>query len=295
MPLSAEILEEGRRYEGHGVLDRALENYQRAAEVTADPAVIAESLTHQSRVHRCRSNWESALVTARRAQEIARTNQLTSLLTDAIIAEANVLMCRGDFPEALSIFRRLLDETSDSRVRGIALQNIGSILWQQGQLGAAERALSESLGWFQRAGYALGEAIALNNHARITLDRGNTELAKALLKQAREAARAINDAELTALVALNYAAALHADGDEAGAVREASAALGYFTTSGNRWREIECLRLIGTVNEKLGDCADAVRCHERALKLAEEIGARHDLRLIREALTRLQQSPKSRG
>jgi tetratricopeptide (TPR) repeat protein len=293
MPLSAEILEEGRRYEGHGVLDRALENYRRAADESSDPAVIAESLTHQSRVHRCRSDWELALETARRAQELSRTHQLASLLTDAIIAEANVLICRGDFTEALTIFRRLLDETNEPRVRGIALQNIGSILWQQGQLGAAERALSESLGWFQRAGYALGEAIALNNHGRISLERGNTDLSKALLTQAREAARALEDAELTALVALNYAAALHADGDHAGAVREASAALGYFTTSGNRWREIECLRLIGTVNERLGDCADALRCHERALALAEEIGARHDLRLIREAITRLQQ--KSRG
>jgi len=55
MPHSAELLEEGRRYEGHGVLDRALENYVRAAEETADPSIVVEALTHQSRVHRCRS------------------------------------------------------------------------------------------------------------------------------------------------------------------------------------------------------------------------------------------------
>jgi tetratricopeptide (TPR) repeat protein len=295
MPDSAELLEEGRRYEGHGVLDRALESYRRAAEETADPAVVAESLIHQSRVHRCHSDWELALDTARRAQEIARGHRLDSALTDAIIAEANVLICRGDFPEALTIFRRLLDETSDPRVRGIALQNIGSILWQQGQLGAAERALAESLGWFQRAGYALGEAIALNNHGRITLERGNADLAKALLTQARAAAHAIHDAELAALVGLNYAAALDAGGDQAGAVREASGALGYFTTSGNKWREIECLRLIGTINERLGDRDDALRCHERACVLAEEIGARHDLRVIREAIARLRSDMSKRA
>ena len=287
MPDSAELLEEGRRYEGHGVLDRALESYVRAAEETADPAIIAEALTHQSRVHRCRSDWDAALATARRAQEIASAPKLEGPLVEASIAEGNVMICRGEFPEALVIFRRLADTSTDPRVRGIALQNIGSILWQQGQLGAAERALSESLGWFQRAGYALGEAIALNNHGRITLERGNVELAKQLLTQAREAARASEDAELTALVALNYAAALDAGGDHRGAIEEASTALGYFRSSGNRWREIECLRLIGTVSERLGDRDDAIRCHEHALNVAEQIGARHDIRIIREFLSRV--------
>ena len=290
MPHSAELLEEGRRYEGHGVLDRALENYVRAAEEAADPSIVVEALTHQSRVHRCRSDWDSALATARRAQEIAIAAKLDAPLVEATIAEGNVMICRGEFPEALAIFRRLADTSSDTRVRGIALQNIGSILWQQGQLGAAERALSESLGWFQRAGYALGEAIALNNHGRITLERGNPELAKQLLTQARHAARAIEDAELTALVALNYAAALDASGDHRGAIQEASTALGYFRASGNRWREIECLRLIGSVSERLGDRDDAIRCHERALNVAEQIGARHDIRMIREFLSRVGRS-----
>jgi len=287
MPHSAELLEEGRRYEGHGVLDRALENYTRAAEETADPALVVEALTAQSRVHRCRSDWDLALTAARRAQEIAIAAKLDAPLVEATIAEGNVMICRGEFPEALAIFRRLADASTDARVRGIALQNIGSILWQQGQLGAAERALSESLGWFQRAGYALGEAIALNNHGRITLERGDTELAKQLLTQARQAARAIEDAELTALVALNYAAALDASGDHRGAIQEASTALGYFRASGNRWREIECLRLIGTVSERLGDRDDAIRCHEHALNVAEQIGARHDIRMIREFLSRV--------
>ena len=287
MPESTELLEEGRRFEGHGVLDRALESYTRAEQDSSDPVVIAEALTHQSRVHRCRSEWALAFSTARRAQEVARGASLESQLIEAIIAEGNVLICRGEFPEALAIFRHIEETSSDARVRGIALQNIGSILWQQGQLGAAERALAESFGWFQRAGYGLGEAIALNNHGRISLERGNTELAKQLLLQARQAARANEDAELTALVTLNYAAALNADGDHVHAVGEASTALGYFTSSGNRWREVECLQLIGAINERLGDCDHSTRCYERALALAEEIGARQDVRLIRDCLSRV--------
>lgn len=287
MPDSAEYLEDGRKYEGHGVLDRALECYLQAAENASDAATLVEALTNQSRVHRFRSEWDLGLAAARAAQEKARAAQLGAPLVEAMIAEGNVLMCRGDFPEALGIFRAVLDTTSDARVRGIALQNIGSILWQQGQLGAAERALSESFGWFHRAEYALGEAMALNNHGRITLERGNAELAKGLLTQALAAARANEDAELIALVTLNLAECLQSLGDRKRAEEEASTALGYFAASGNRWREVECLRLIGAINEELENCAHSHRCYERALNIAEEIGARQDVRLLHERLARL--------
>jgi tetratricopeptide (TPR) repeat protein len=287
MPNSSEHLEEGRRYEGHGVLDRALERYTEAAESATTAAGLAEALTHQSRVYRCQSEFDLALAAAHRAQETARSANLQAALVEATIAEANVLMCRGDFSEALAIFRQVLEASPEPRIRGVALQNIGSILWQQGQLGAAERALSESFGWFHRAGYTLGEAVALNNHGRITLERGDPELAGQLLTQALELARANEDAELIALVTLNHAEALNARGNRVQAEEQASTALGYFTASGNRWREVECLRLIGTINEQLGNYQHSCRCYERALGLAEKIGARQDLRLVRECLARL--------
>jgi len=287
MPDCTEHLDEGRRYEGQGVLDRALESYTLAVEASTDAGSLVEALTHKSRVHRCRSEWELALAAAREAQGRARAAQLDAALIEATIAEGNVLLCRGDFQEALTIFRGVLEASSDPRIRGVALQNIGSILWQQGQLGAAERALSESYGWFHRAGYALGEAMALNNHGRIALERGNLELAKQLLTQALDAARALDDAELIALAKLNYAEALNALGDHRHAEEQASTALGYFTASGNRWREIECLRLIGTINEQLNNCEYAERCWARALSIAEDIGAKQDLRLMRDHLSRL--------
>ena len=89
-----------------------------------------------------------------------------------------------------------------------------------------------------------------------------------------------------ALATLNYAEALDARGQHARAEEQASTALGYFATSGNRWREIECLRLIGAINERQGDCADAIRCYQRALGLAEELGAGQDISIMRECLTR---------
>jgi tetratricopeptide (TPR) repeat protein len=290
MPDPAKLLEDGRHFECAGVLDRALDSFARAAEGTADPAVAAEALTHQSRIHRCRSEWAPALDTARRAQELARAAKLDGAFAEAAIAEANVLICRGDFQPALQLFEQVLATTEEPRVRGVALQNIGSILAQLGNLGAAERAFAESFGCFRRAGYLLGEATALNNQGRVALDRGNAALAAQVLEQAIVAARVVGYTELIALATLNIAEALLARGDFARAEESASTALGCFTASGNRWREIECLRIIGAINERVGSVAYAMRCYERALCLAGELGAQHDLRVLRDCLSRLDAS-----
>jgi tetratricopeptide (TPR) repeat protein len=283
----AELLDAGRRFEGQGVLDRAIECYLDAAKGCTDASLVAQALIHQSRVYRCRSEWTPAEDCARRAQELASSAGLESVLAEAIIAEGNVLMCRGDFQRAEALFRRVLASFEEPRLRGIALQNIGSIHAQQGMLGAAERAFAESFGCFRRAGYQLGEATALNNQGRVALDRGNAALASEVLAQALTAARAVGYAELIALATVNLAEAFLVLGDLARAEEAASTALGYFTASGNRWREIECLRIIGNINEGQGGVGDAVRCYDRALRLATELGAQHDERTLRDCLSRL--------
>jgi tetratricopeptide (TPR) repeat protein len=287
MPEAIELIDEGRRCESRGVLDRALEAYLAAASITTDPATVAEALTHQSRIHRLRCEWTHALDAAQRAQETAQRGGFQTLVSEAVNAEALVFVCRGEFVEALRLFNQILEMTEEPRLRGVALQNIGSIMAQQGHLGAAERAFAESFGCFRQAQYRLGEAMSLNNHARVALDRGNPELAEQLLEQALIAARAEEYADLIALATLNLAEAFDARGLHDKAEEQASTALGYFATSGNRWREIECLRLIGAINERLSDYQNAVRCYERALGIAEEIGAQQDITIVRDCLTRV--------
>ena len=294
MPEALELIDEGRRCESHGVLDRALASYRAAAEVSTETSVTVEALTHQSRVHRLRCEWEPALDVARRAQETAQRDNLSSLLADALNAEALVLVCRGEFGGALKLFNRILDATEEPRQRGIALQNIGTVMAQQGQLGTAERAFTESFGWFRHAGYRLGEAMALNNHARVALDRGNAQLAEQLLEQALAVAREEEYADLIALATVNLAEALDARGLHDKAEEQASTALGYFATSGNKWREVECLRLIGSINERLGDCQNAERCYRRALGIAEEIGAQQEVAIVRDCLARVAKTEKER-
>jgi len=281
-----DALNDGVRAETHGDLDRALSHFTSAAS-SPDPAVAAEALTRLADVRRSRGEWDDALAAARRGREIARSASLDTQRIHATIAEANVLLCRGDFFEARSLFEQVLSMTADPRMRGLALQNLGSIMAQQGELGAAERYFAESYGQFQHAGYRRGEATALINYGRVTLDRGDPRLAEDLLCQAIDAAREVEHAELTALATLNLAEARARQGDTSSAEDLASEALGVFSGCGNRWRQIECLRLIGAIHEQRGDHENATRCFERGLDIANGMGATVEIRSLTDCLCRL--------
>ena len=281
----ADSLADGIRAEQNGDLARAVAFFETASRVE-DPAVAAEALTRLADAQRSRNEWSEAQAAARRGQDVARRAGLETLVLHAMIAEANVLICRGQFADARAIFEQVLAASSDARMRGLALQNVGSILAQQGDLGAAERYFSESYGCFQHAGYRRGEATALINYGRVTLDRGDLALAEDLFRQAVETAREVEHAELTALATMNLAETLSRQGHARKAEDLASEALGVFRSSGIRWREVECLRLIGAINEQDGDCENAVACYERGLELARELGAEFEISSLSDCLAR---------
>ena len=286
MPDTNELIEEGIAAERLGMLERAESCFSLAAQ-SGDPCVQARALTKLAGVYRSRSDWDIALQWARRARETASASGDRSIECEAIVAEGNVLMCRGDFVAATTVFESLLATTLDARLRGVVLQNLGSILAQQGQLGAAERAFAESYGYFRQAGYRRGEAIALNNYGRIALDRRDIRLAEKSLEEALALAREVDDSDLVALATLNLAETLTQRREDKRARDLASAAFGHFRSAGNRWRQVECLRLLGALHEHERCTEDAVRCYERALALAEEIDAKGDLSILRESLARL--------
>src|SRR5687767_10599766 len=100
MPKSAELIAEGVRAERAGALERALELFQAAAKQTSDPSLQARALTHVADVLRERCEWDQAIVSAQEARRLAESVAADGLAYEARIAEANVLMCRGDFESA---------------------------------------------------------------------------------------------------------------------------------------------------------------------------------------------------
>lgn len=289
MPNALEAIEEGIRAEKLGVLERALAAFETAATSTSEPDVIAEALIHQADVHRARCEWDLALARASEAKGIAERAGLVGRVAEATNAAAIVLMSQGNFAGALPLIEDVATAAPDMRMRGIALQNLGTIKAQQGQLGAAERAFAESYGCFQQAGYARGQAIALNNRGRIALDRRDAALAESILERALEAARGCEDGELIAIAMVNYAEAILARGDETRAEAMACSALGHFECSENTWRSVECLRLLGAIHQQRGNTDEATRCYERALGLARGIGARVEIAALEDCLRRLAQ------
>jgi tetratricopeptide (TPR) repeat protein len=286
VPDSTELIDEGVAAEKLGMLDRAESCYCLAAE-SEDDGVKAKALTKLAGVHRSRAEWDVALEFARRAQEVATGANLGVVRDEARVVQATVLMARGDYDEATAVLESLLVSASEPRLRGVVLQNLGTILAQKGQLGAAERAFSESYGFFRKAGYRRGEAIALNNYGRAALDRKNVSSAERSLEDALLVAREVEDSDLVALATLNLAEALAQRGENKRARDLASAAFGHFGSCGNRWRQVECLRLLGAIHERERCPDDAERCYERGLGLAQDIDARTDIALLREALGRV--------
>ncbi len=273
MPVAQKILEDGVRLERAGLLDRALAAYRSVSTRVDDVECVADALTHEADVHRTRCQWDESLHAARKAQAVAREARLPRSLAEAMIAEANVFISQGDFGPATVILNGIVSSSDDPRIRGIVTQNLGTILAEMGQLGAAERAFGTSLAFFKQAGYVRGEVIALNNFGRLALDRHDPIRAQPLLEQAFQLGRQIEDHELAAMAGLNLASALCSNGELRRAQDLAMSALGYFTMCQNSWREIECLRLIGDINERCDDFGNALRCCDLALRRARDIGA----------------------
>lgn len=278
-------LAEGARAEKLGMHDRALAAYE-AAAASHDPAVASEGLRRQADIQRLRCDWDTAVRSARRAQRVAREAGLPQQVAEALNCEASVLLARGELKGARLLLEQMVDVAADARLRGIGLQNLGAVHAQRHDLDAAERAFAESHACFTACGYARGQAITLNNRGRAALDRGDTTRASALLGEAVAAARDVEDEELIALAMTNLGEAVLASADYERASDLVCTALGHFRTSGNRWREVECLRLLGTINERRGHHAEAMRCYGHALDLARGIDARLEVAALEQVIGR---------
>jgi predicted negative regulator of RcsB-dependent stress response len=194
---------------------------------------------------------------------------------------------RGDLDDAEAMLESALRLAHDERVRGIVLQNLGGIAAEKHDLDTAQHKFVESYGCFRRSGYRRGEAFALNNYGRALLERGNGAHAARVLGQAIAIARDVGDDELVALATLNVAETLYLCGDLTTAESQVSVALGYFNHTQNAWRQIECLRLLGDITAKAQELATAVQCYVRGMQLALRIGARQELAVLADCLTRV--------
>jgi tetratricopeptide (TPR) repeat protein len=269
----------------------ALRCYVEAEGAARSPGDLSEALRRQADVLRVRCEWEDAAVRATAAERIAREAGLSDHLAEAVNARAAVEQSRGELAHAAELYAQVMSLTTSARVRGCALQNLGALAAMQGDHDAAASFFEGSLTSFREEGYERGVAIALNNLGRASLDRGDQARAEQVLNSAVTQSRMIEDLELASLALVNYAEALLGRGETAQAEEEVSAALGFFKVSGNTWRQIECLRLLGDIRRARGEPEVAIRLYEQALLLSERIGSAREAAEVRARLSLMSSSP----
>jgi tetratricopeptide (TPR) repeat protein len=281
-----EQLDEGLRLQKAGLLEEALQLYD-AASRSADGTIRALALCRKADLYRVWSRWEQATDSAREGAAVARKAGEYTLYAEAINAEANVYHQRGEFDAAIPLYERVLELPVDDRVRGLALQNMGSIAAQREDLDNAERLFLDSYWHFRRAGYDWGVAFVLNNQAAAALDRGRYASAATIARQAMEAARQVDDFELLGVSTLNYAEALAAQDDLPHAESLAAGALGFFVLAKSEVHRAQCLRVLGDIYVRRGETSRARACYMQGLEVAVPLGSRYDTDKLRESLARL--------
>ncbi|HUF13751.1 MAG TPA: tetratricopeptide repeat protein [Longimicrobiales bacterium] len=281
-------MDRGVRLERGGVMDEALRCYVEAEAHASGPAELSEAVRHQADVLRVRCAWDAALERASQAEAIARDAQLPEQMAEAVNARAAIEQSRGHLPEASTLYATVLEISTDPRVRGCALQNLGTMSALNGDHDESTRCFEASLACFSQAGYDRGVAIAMNNVGRASLDRGDHERAEEVLLPAVTLARQTEDLELASVALVNLAEAIAARGELERAEEEASAALGFFKVSGNLWRQVECFKILGDVRRARGEPDVARRLYEQGLVIADQIGEAREARAIEHRLTELQ-------
>lgn len=277
MPHPHELFADGERYQLAGMLDKALDRFEAAAHSAESPALRSAAIRKQADVLRARCAWDEALEMARLAQQVAEENDLAEAAAEALNAEAAVHHSRGDLDLAAPLYRRMIDLTPDARIRGIALQNIGTIAAMHGDHTRAQVHFRDSYHSFEVAGYRRGMALALNNYGRSALECGNAGSAETILVDAEELALQLNDLDLAHMCKLNRAEAMLVRGCLDDAEMLVSQAVGHFGMSGNQWRRLECLRLLGDIGRLRQNDREAQLYYEAALAVARELGARRDI------------------
>lgn len=272
-----ERLEEGERLEKKGALEVADSLYREVVEQAPGSVGAARALLRRAHVHRSWGMWAEAVRLAQAGRALAHRHGERDLEAELLNAEGAVHQARGRLEEAEALFHGMLGIALSPRVRGVALQNLGSNAAMRGRFDEAAEHFAESSRSFQAAGYRRGEAFALNNRGRVLLDRGKAAAALEVLERAAALAGELEDLDLEATATLNLAEAhLGVEATEQ-AMDCISQAMGYFSSSQNPWRVVECLRIQGDIAQSEGDLDQARRAWTRAREIAETLDTRPEL------------------
>lgn len=282
-----EAIAQGRRLEYGGDAARALRAYRTAVALADMPDVRAEAVRRVGDAHRALGAWDQARAAYAESLALARAHGLHELEAEALNAEGTIALLRGDVAGADALFDGALGCNPGARVRGLVLSNLGVCAARRGDHARAVELFISALGSYREAGYERGVLIAINNVAAASIELRQPEAAMPLLREAAQLARELMELDLLLLTVRNDAEACLQLGRLDDAEQRIGEALGHFAHVGSEARRAECLVILGDVLRARGTPEQevaAARCYERALALAESVGATHVATRARAAL-----------
>ncbi|MEO8622138.1 MAG: hypothetical protein ABI625_13795 [bacterium] len=285
---AASLLADGIRYERGGVVSRARECFEAVTrEEHRHPQEAAEAWWRLANLHRLQSSWDDALSATSKSVEIAHAHGFANTEADALNIEGAVWYIRADLNKARALYTRMLDLANTPATRGKALQNLGGVAGDEGDLDTAERLFVESREAYRAAGDARGEANSLLNIGHLQLNRGLLQIASETLDDAVAAARQTGDLEMHAAAMLTHGMALSALGQGDEAEERITTAYGQFTIADIPVERVRCLMQLATLAARRNEISAARVCLSHARAVASSAGLPRELRLIDEQTAQL--------
>ncbi|HEX5387931.1 MAG TPA: tetratricopeptide repeat protein [Gemmatimonadales bacterium] len=269
-------LDEGRRHDLAGRMDKAVECYAAAIDSAAggpSSRVRAEAFRRLGVLHHRKAEPEAARECCRRSLDAAVAAELPDLAAEALNALGGFAFEHGKLAEARASFVRALElAAGDVSVIGKVEENLGIIDSAQGHWESALMHYGRALDACERAHDTRGCAIAYHNLGMLHADQRQWQQADAHYRDCQRLAQAVADVHLTALAALNRAEVQAALGQYAGARTLVERALRAFTRLGARRDLAGAHRLAGVVSRAL----DQPTLAESHLRSAVEVARAAD-------------------
>ncbi len=278
--LAAAIHLRGSWREAHGDSVRALEDYERAAEIyreTGDRGGLAAATSAVAGVHIARGDLQKALAITERmlalAQESRDEGSAARIRADLCSLRAQ----QGDFARAIEeadLAIPVLRRRGERGLEGVALARRGAALRGSGRLSEALADLETAGRMAEEAGDALTATGAQAAIGAIRLERGEYAEALAVLEPALKFAQNVAD-EVSEAATLQAIGAVHFRvGDVVSALEAFEGARSLHRRIGNRaGLAIDAANVAG-VRMQMGETVAAIGAYGEALAVLEEVGDR---------------------
>ncbi|MGH2387765.1 MAG: tetratricopeptide repeat protein [Chloroflexota bacterium] len=222
--------------------------------------------------------------------ELARADATVSsaLRAAALHGASSLAEAAGAYDRAAALAQCSLElcrAAGDRGGEGDALNNLGNVAREQGDLAAAERWFEDSLALGRAVGDPRGTARALNNLAAVRRLRGNLDDAESLALQSLVLRRAEDDRGGMAIALDNLAAIGLAHGDQTAARAHGNEALALWREVGDTWGVATGLATLSAVALGAGEIEAAERLAGESLVLWEALEDRRSAARVRNTLS----------